>query len=96
MSLNDSVTANPSYVDQSRIEVSENTSQILSSMESPSRRRRATVSTRSPVAASTSNSDSYLRQNNSLAEKLQLHITTLSKLEAELNRREWNSESGVK
>ncbi|KAF8631694.1 hypothetical protein AX15_002243 [Amanita polypyramis BW_CC] len=88
LSLNDSATANSSCVDQPKIEVLENTSQILSSTESPSRRRRATVSTRSPepAVASTSNSDSYFRQNNSLAEKLQLHITTLSKLEAELSK----------
>ncbi|KAK2465369.1 hypothetical protein APHAL10511_002723 [Amanita phalloides] len=85
-SLNESTTTYSSFT---KTGVSRSSSQILlSNMESPSRRRRATVSTRSPEPSTlpASYSDTYLRQDTSLAEKLQLHIATLSQLEAELNK----------
>jgi serine/threonine-protein kinase GIN4 len=89
-SLNDSTTTNSWYVSQSSNDISRTSSQILSNMESPTRRRRATVSTRSPelVSSPASRSDSCLKQDVSFAEKLQSHIATLSQLEAELNKRE--------
>jgi serine/threonine-protein kinase GIN4 len=89
-SLNDSTITNSSYLDQSSNDVSRTSSQALSSSESPQRRRRATVSTRSPepVCSLASRSESYLTKGTHVAEKLQSHIATLSLLEAELNKRE--------
>lgn len=90
-SLNDSPIADSSYLDQSSNDVSRTSSQMLSSSESPQRRRRATVSTRSPepVCSMASRSESYLTQGTRVAGKLQSHIATLSLLEAELNKREY-------
>lgn len=95
-SLNDSTTTNSWYIGQSSNDVSRTSSQILSNVESPSRRRRATVSTRSPepVCSPASRSDSCLKRDTSLTEKLQSHIATLSQLEAELNKREYWCRAG--
>lgn len=86
-SFDTSTAANTSSV-QLKTEVSQDTSYILSSIESPTRKRRATVSTHSPVpvVSPATTTGTYLRQNTSLADKLQLHIATLSRLEAELNK----------
>ncbi|KAF8627400.1 hypothetical protein AX17_006215 [Amanita inopinata Kibby_2008] len=76
---------NASSADESR----SNMSQILPQVDTPLRKRRATVSARSPELVETStasHSEQPVKQNKSLASKLQLHIATLSQLEAELNK----------